>query len=76
MCALQISDTILYLTAAVVIYRYTGEDVTSPALSSSTKLLEKIAYGIAIPTIVIAGVINGHVAAVCILLSPPGDPWF
>ncbi|RPB14652.1 amino acid transporter [Morchella conica CCBAS932] len=63
LCALQISDTILYLTAAVVIYRYTGEDVTSPALSSSTKLLEKIAYGIAIPTIVIAGVINGHVAA-------------
>lgn len=38
--------------------------MTSPALSASTKILEKIAYGVAIPTIVIAGVINGHVAAV------------
>lgn len=64
LCALQVSDTVLYLVAAVVIYRYTGADVTSPALSASTKILEKIAYGVAIPTIVIAGVINGHVAAV------------
>lgn len=64
LCALQISDTTLYLAAAVVIYRYTGEGVVSPALGSSTRLLEKIAYGIAIPTIVISGVINGHVAAV------------
>lgn len=61
----------LYLVAAVVIYRFTGADVTSPALSASTKTLEKIAYGVAIPTIVIAGVINGHVAAVSFLLPPP-----
>lgn len=73
LCALQVSDTVLYLVAAVVIYRFTGADVTSPALSASTKTLEKIAYGVAIPTIVIAGVINGHVAAVS-FLPPRVDP--
>ncbi|KAI5857262.1 amino acid transporter [Tricharina praecox] len=59
---LQITDTILYTVTAVVIYCYTGDDVRSPALGSTGPLLAKIAYGIALPTIVIAGVINGHVA--------------
>lgn len=53
----------MYLLVAIVIYRYAGTDVTSPALGSTSPLLRKVAYGIAIPTIVIAGVINGHVAA-------------
>ncbi|KAL7273971.1 hypothetical protein RUND412_003152 [Rhizina undulata] len=61
--ALQISDTTLYCIAAIVIYRYTGDAVTSPALGSTGPLLKKIAYGIATPTIVIAGVIIAHVAA-------------
>ncbi|KAL7271786.1 hypothetical protein RUND412_005437 [Rhizina undulata] len=60
--ALQISDTTLYCIAAIVIYRYTGDSVTSPALGSTSPILQKIAYGIATPTIVIAGVINAHVA--------------
>lgn len=78
---LQSIDTSLYLIAAVVIYRYGGKDVTSPALGSTSPIVRKVAYGIAIPTvsttwmvelsvrlllmrgqIVIAGVINGHVA--------------
>ncbi|KAL9103065.1 MAG: hypothetical protein Q9163_001863 [Psora crenata] len=60
---LQGCDTIMYLTVSVVIYRYAGASVTSPALGSTSPPLPKVAYGIAIPTIVIAGVINGHVAA-------------
>ncbi|PYH94911.1 amino acid transporter, partial [Aspergillus ellipticus CBS 707.79] len=59
---LQSVDTSMYVVAAVVIYRYGGENVASPALSSTSPLLSKIAYGVAIPTIVISGVINGHVA--------------
>ena len=35
----------------------------SPALDSSGPIVKKIAWGIAIPTIIIAGVIYGHVAA-------------
>lgn len=80
---LQITDTSMYVVAAVVIYIYGGKDVKSPALSSTHPITAKVAYGIAIPTvripsafssvalpipnlwwkIVIAGVINGHVAA-------------
>ncbi|KAL5364448.1 transmembrane amino acid transporter protein-domain-containing protein [Aspergillus floccosus] len=59
---LQFTDTSIYVITAVVIYRYGGQDVASPALGSTSPLISKIAYGIAIPTIVIAGVINGHVA--------------
>lgn len=53
----------MYIIVAIVTYRYTGQSVASPALGSTSPLLRKIAYGVAIPTIVIAGVINGHVAA-------------
>lgn len=53
----------MYLIVAVVTYRYAGVDVASPALGSTSPMVRKIAYGIAIPTILVAGVINGHVAA-------------
>ncbi|CAJ2511292.1 Uu.00g069170.m01.CDS01 [Anthostomella pinea] len=61
---LQICDTTIYLVAAIVIYFYVGPDVPSPALTAAASLtLRKAIWGIAIPTIVIAGVIYGHVAA-------------
>ncbi|OJD26356.1 hypothetical protein ACJ73_02271 [Blastomyces percursus] len=59
---LQTTNTTFYTIAGVVIYCFAGRDVASPALSSTGPLISKIAYGIACPTIVIAGVINGHVA--------------
>ncbi|KAF7552554.1 hypothetical protein G7046_g7381 [Stylonectria norvegica] len=61
---LQICDTALYILAAVVIYVFVGEKVPSPALSAAgSHKMRQIIWGIAIPTIVIAGVIYGHVAA-------------
>lgn len=59
---LQGTNTSLYAISAAVIYRYGGRDVTSPALGSTGPVLQKVAYGVALPTIIIAGVINGHVA--------------
>ncbi|KAG5292887.1 neutral amino acid permease [Histoplasma ohiense] len=59
---LQTTNTTVYTIAAVVIYCFAGRDVASPALGSTGPVVSKIAYGIAFPTIVIAGVINGHVA--------------
>ena len=53
----------MYLIVAVVVAYYAGPDVDSPALSSATGVVRKVAWGIAIPTIVIAGVIYGHVAS-------------
>jgi len=48
---LQATDISMYLVVAVVIYRYRGADVTSPALSSTSNTVMKIAYGIALPTV-------------------------
>ncbi|KAB8224496.1 transmembrane amino acid transporter protein-domain-containing protein [Aspergillus novoparasiticus] len=59
---LQCIDISLYLVCGIVIYRYAGEGVESPALGSAGPVVGKIAYGIALPTILIAGVINGHIA--------------
>ncbi|KAL4891198.1 transmembrane amino acid transporter protein-domain-containing protein [Aspergillus ambiguus] len=59
---LQIGDTSLYIVVAFVIYCYAGPDVASPALSSAGPVMKKVAYGLAIPTVIIAGVIFGHVA--------------
>ena len=59
---LQCSDISTYITASVVIYFYSGTNVASPALDSASPIVRKVAYGIAMPTIVVAGVVNGHVA--------------
>jgi hypothetical protein len=60
---LQIVNTTLYVIAAVVIFRFAGPNVASPALGSGSHIMRKITYGISIPTIIIAGVIYGHVAS-------------
>ncbi|KAJ5794329.1 hypothetical protein N7457_000928 [Penicillium paradoxum] len=62
----QATDTSLYLITALVIYRYGGPNVLSPALLSASELVSKIAFGISIGTIVIAGVVICHVGAKCI----------
>lgn len=58
---LQGFEICLYLTAGVVIYYFVGTDVASPALTSAGPVMKKVAYGVAIPTIVGAGVVNGHI---------------
>ncbi|KAJ8068310.1 hypothetical protein OCU04_003873 [Sclerotinia nivalis] len=63
LATLQIVEISLYLVSAIVIYVYAGSTVTSPALGSAGPVVSKIAFGVAIPTIVIAGVIFGHVAS-------------
>ena len=59
---LQTIATTLYLIIATVIYYYAGTHVSSPALGSAGPTIRKIAYYLAIPTIVVAGVVNGSVA--------------
>ncbi|KAL6244663.1 hypothetical protein RBB50_008191 [Rhinocladiella similis] len=74
---LQISDITMYIITAIVVYVYAGENVKSPALDSASTVVKKVAYGIAIPTIVIAGVVNGHVGVkyvyVRMLQNKPDD---
>lgn len=48
---LQAIDVTMYLVVAIVVYRYTGTSVSSPALSSTSNVVMKVAYGIALPTV-------------------------
>ncbi|RMY51646.1 hypothetical protein D0863_14517 [Hortaea werneckii] len=59
---LILTTTTLYILTATLIYHYAGTSVSSPALGSAPPLGRKLAYGFAIPTIVVAGVIPGLVA--------------
>ncbi|TGO24789.1 hypothetical protein BPAE_0095g00020 [Botrytis paeoniae] len=68
LATLQTIEIALYLLSSILIYIYTGSSISSPALLSAGPILSKIAFGIAIPTIVIAGVIFGHVCAKYIFL--------
>ncbi|EXJ57687.1 uncharacterized protein A1O5_12477 [Cladophialophora psammophila CBS 110553] len=60
---LQVTDTSMYLLVAMVVYAYGGDQVDSPALGSAGTLAGKVAWGLAIPTIIMAGVIYAHVAS-------------
>jgi hypothetical protein len=58
----------LYSIVGGVIYYYGGPNVSSPAISAAKPHIAKIAYGVASLTIVVAGVVNAHVACKCIYL--------
>ncbi|KAF2467032.1 amino acid transporter [Lindgomyces ingoldianus] len=58
---MQISAISFYMLIAAIIYYYAGPLVASPALGSASPIVRKICFGIAVPTIIIAGVINGSV---------------
>ncbi|OOQ86180.1 amino acid transporter [Penicillium brasilianum] len=60
---LHLCEMILYTITAIVIYAYAGPLVKSPALNSAEDLFRKISFGLAIPTIVIGGVVNAHLGA-------------
>ncbi|KAF2641611.1 amino acid transporter [Massarina eburnea CBS 473.64] len=60
---LQATNISMYLIVAIVVYRFAGIDVASPALGSTGHVVMKVAYGISLPTILLAGVIYGHVGS-------------
>lgn len=49
---------IIYTLTGSLIYVFCGQDVESPAILSTSPLLAKIAFGVAIPVIFISGSIN------------------
>lgn len=51
-----------YMLISVIICYYAGPLVASPALGSASPLMVKTSFGIALATIIVAGVVNGSVA--------------
>lgn len=57
---LQVSDITMYIVTSVVIYRFGGKQVASPALGSAGPLARKIAFGLAIPTVGSSLLVDDH----------------
>lgn len=58
----QSSLTSIYITIGTVIYYYCGSYVASPALGSAGTLIKKIAYGIALPGLIVSTILVLHVS--------------
>lgn len=48
---LQSINISLYVVISLVIYRYAGDGVASPALGSTSPIASKVAYGLALPMV-------------------------
>lgn len=55
--------TVIYLTLSMTMYSYVGQWVASPSLGSAGPLIKKIAYGIALPSLVVSAGLFNHVSA-------------
>jgi hypothetical protein len=55
--------TASYLTFSLVIYAWCGKWIASPSLGSAGTTVKRIAYGIALPGLIISGCLYVHVAA-------------
>lgn len=55
--------TASYLTFSLVIYAWCGQWIASPSLGSAGTTIKRVAYGIALPGLIISGCLYVHVAA-------------
>ncbi|KAJ3524061.1 hypothetical protein NM208_g12201 [Fusarium decemcellulare] len=55
--------TIIFLAVGVVVYYYCGSYVSSPALGSAGATIKKASYGIAIPGLLVSGILLAHVSS-------------
>ncbi|KAJ5649601.1 uncharacterized protein N7484_003324 [Penicillium longicatenatum] len=55
--------TASYLTFSLVIYAWCGKWIASPSLGSAGPTVKRVAYGIALPGLIISGCLYVHVAA-------------
>ena len=56
--ALGLIEIFIYTLTGAIIYSFVGSKVSSPAILSGSKLVSRIAFGIALPVIFISGAIN------------------
>lgn len=61
--ALGLTEIVIYTLTGALIYAFAGVNVQSPALLSTSGVIPKVAFGVALPVIFISGSINTVVAA-------------
>ncbi|KAJ0166204.1 N amino acid transport system protein [Colletotrichum tanaceti] len=55
--------TVVYVTVGVVVYYYCGSYVSSPALGSAGPVVKKVAYGLALPGLIVSAAVVLHLAS-------------
>lgn len=55
--------TAVFLIVGIVVYYFCGSYVASPALGSAGTIIKKVAYGIALPGLLVSGVLLSHVSS-------------
>ncbi|KAM5347475.1 hypothetical protein ACJ41O_010480 [Fusarium nematophilum] len=55
--------TIIFLAVGIVVYYYCGSYVASPALGSAGTTIKKVSYGMAIPGLLVSGILLAHLEA-------------
>ena len=55
--------TAVYVALGLVVYYYCGQYVASPALGSAGSLMKRICYGIALPGLLVSGLLFTHLPA-------------
>ena len=56
--ALGLIEIFIYTLTGAIIYSFVGSNVSSPAILSGSKMVSRVAFGIALPVIFISGAIN------------------
>lgn len=55
--------TMIYLVLGCTIYHFVGQNIASPALGSAGQLMKRVCYGLALPGLVVGGVLYTHIPA-------------
>ncbi|EFQ30153.1 transmembrane amino acid transporter [Colletotrichum graminicola M1.001] len=55
--------TVVYVAVGVVVYYYCGSYVSSPALGSAGPAVKKVAYGLALPGLIVSAAVMLHLAS-------------
>ena len=66
----QSGATITYIVIGTVVYYFCGSYVASPALGSAGVLVKKVAYGLALPGLIVTTILVIHVSRVCPVRNP------
>ncbi|WVQ95771.1 hypothetical protein IAU59_002870 [Kwoniella sp. CBS 9459] len=59
----QMGVTALYLVVGCVVYHFVGQYIASPALGSAGFTVKKVCYGLALPGLIVGGLLYAHIAA-------------
>ncbi|GAA5821148.1 hypothetical protein JCM3770_005692 [Rhodotorula araucariae] len=59
----QVGVTAFYLTIGLVVYCYAGQYVASPALGTAGVLIKRVAYGLALPGLLVSAMLFTHLPA-------------